>query len=36
LSKEALKFANNKGQWILEKWFFELKINQLNSRFELK
>ncbi len=36
LSNEALKFVNNNGEWISEKGFFELKINQLNSRFELK
>jgi beta-glucosidase len=36
ISTEDLKFVDNSGKWILEKGFFELKINQLNSRFELK
>jgi beta-glucosidase len=36
LSTEAVKFVNNKGEWISEKGFFDLKISQLNSNFELK
>lgn len=35
ISNEDLKFVDNSGQWILEKGLFELKINQLNSKFEL-
>jgi hypothetical protein len=36
LSKEAVKFANRNGKWISESGLFELRINQLNSRFKLK
>ena len=35
LSTEAVKFVNNKGEWISEQGFFDLKINQLSSKFQL-
>jgi beta-glucosidase len=35
LTIEDLKFVNNQGEWISESGIFEVKINQLNSRFEL-
>ena len=35
LSTEAVKFVNSKGEWISEQGFFDLKINQLSSKFQL-
>jgi len=35
LSNEAGKFVNNKGEWISEQGFFDVKINQLSSKFQL-
>jgi beta-glucosidase len=35
LSTEAVKFVNNKGEFISEEGFFDLKINQLSSKFQL-
>jgi beta-glucosidase len=35
LSNEEVKFVNNKGELISEEGFFDLKINQLSSKFQL-